>query len=183
MAQLGEWSGETETALDYWIRLLKLREDAQTREHAWRLASQQFDFDRSIPLLAEIMDQRPLTDIELDALIYGHESRARRNRLKPGCTLTCASTPASSGLDASAAKPGKHRAVRVQGQGLQGLLETLCPDHHRTGRFDTYLKLFDNKAAWQVLQVDNRKITDPNYWRSVPRWPGTWNWTMNCRCP
>jgi hypothetical protein len=41
MAHLGEWSGETETALDYWIRLLKLRETrkAVSTPGAWRASS------------------------------------------------------------------------------------------------------------------------------------------------
>ncbi|PMZ32194.1 hypothetical protein C1X25_35440, partial [Pseudomonas sp. GW247-3R2A] len=56
MGHLGEWRGDSQAALGYWIRLLKLHEDPQTREHAWRLASQQFDFDHAIPLLAEIME-------------------------------------------------------------------------------------------------------------------------------
>ena len=168
MAQLGEWSGETETALDYWIRLLKLREDAQTREHAWRLASQQFDFDRSIPLLAEIMAQRPLTDIELDALIYGHESRGTPQQ-------------AEAWLHAYLRKYPQHRLAwtrllqNLENTGQYASKAKVYKDYskrfaltttERVDWVDTYLKLFDNKAAWQVLQVDNRKITDPNYWRS-----------------
>ena len=49
---------------------------------------------------------------------------------------------------------------------------------------NTYLKLFDNQAAWDVLQVDNRKITDAELLAlRAPRWPGTWNSTTSCRSP
>ncbi|MCW6179544.1 tetratricopeptide repeat protein, partial [Klebsiella pneumoniae] len=75
MAHISEWRGDGEAALGYWVRLLKLHESAEVREHAWRLASMQFDFGQSISLLASIMQQRALTDTELDALIYAHESR------------------------------------------------------------------------------------------------------------
>ncbi|MFU2327314.1 tetratricopeptide repeat protein [Pseudomonas sp. NFX98] len=168
MAQLGEWRGETEAALGYWIRLLKLRETAETREHAWRLASQQFDFDRSIPLLAEIMDQRALTDIELDALIYGHESRGTPQQ-------------AEAWLHTYLRKYPQHRLAwtrllqNLENTGQYAAKAKVYKDYskrfaltstERVDWVDTYLKLFDNKSAWQVLQVDNRKITDPNYWRS-----------------
>ncbi|WP_448106263.1 tetratricopeptide repeat protein [Pseudomonas azerbaijanoccidentalis] len=168
MAQLGEWQGQSEAALDYWIQLLKLRETAQTREHAWRLASQQFDFDRGIPLLAEIMEQRALTDIELDALIYGHESRGTPEQ-------------AEAWLRTYLRKYPKHRLAwtrllqNLENTGQFAAKEKVYKDYskrfaltttERVDWVDTDLKLFDSKAAWQVLQVDNRKITDPNYWRS-----------------
>ncbi|MBV6826308.1 tetratricopeptide repeat protein [Pseudomonas sp. PD9R] len=168
MAQLGEWRGETDTALGYWIRLLKLRESAETREHAWRLASQQFDFDRSIPLLAEIMDQRALTDVELDALIYGHESRGTPKQ-------------AEAWLHTYLRKYPQHRLAwtrllqNLENTGQYAAKAKVYTDYskrfaltttERVDWVDTDLKLFDNKAAWQVLQVDNHTITDPNYWRS-----------------
>ncbi|SED99729.1 tetratricopeptide repeat protein [Pseudomonas migulae] len=168
MAHLGEWRGESEAALDYWIRLLKLREDPQTREHAWRLASQQFDFDRSIPLLGDIMNQRALTDVELDALIYGHESRGTPSQ-------------AEAWLHAYLRKYPKHRLAwtrllqNLENTGQYAVKAKVYKDYskrfaltttERVDWVDTYLKLFDNQAAWQVLQVDNRTITDQNYWRS-----------------
>ncbi|VVM81719.1 hypothetical protein PS645_02306 [Pseudomonas fluorescens] len=168
MAHLGEWRGEPAAALGYWIRLLKLEENPQTRERAWRLASQQFDFDRSIPLLAEIMNQRALTDIELDALNYGHESRG---------------TPAEAEtwFRAYVQKYPAHRL------GWTRLLQNL----ENTGQFDakskvyeryskrfklttveqvdwanTYLKLFDYESAWSVVQTDDQSIDDVDYWHT-----------------
>lgn len=168
MAQLGEWRGETEAALGYWIRLLKLRETPEAREHAWRLASQQFDFDRAIPLLAEIMDQRALTDVELDALIYGHESRGTPKE-------------AEAWLHTYLRKYPKHRLAwtrllqNLENTGQYAAKANVYKDYskrfaltttERIDWVDTYLKLFDSTSAWQVLQVDNRTITDPEYWRS-----------------
>jgi predicted Zn-dependent protease len=168
MAHLGEWRGDSEAALDYWIRLLELREDPQIREHAWRLASQQFDFDRSIPLLADIMKQRALTDVELDALIYGHESRGTPDQ-------------AEAWLHDYLRKYPKHRLAwtrllqNLENTGQYAVKAKVYKDYskrfaltttERVDWVDTYLKLFDNQAAWQVLQVDNRTITDQNYWRS-----------------
>ncbi|MFJ7284886.1 tetratricopeptide repeat protein [Pseudomonas sp. NPDC099000] len=167
MAHLGEWRGDSQAALGYWIRLLKLHEDPQTREHAWRLASQQYDFDRAIPLLAEIMEQRALTDVELDALNYAHESRGTP-------------TQAEAWLHAYLRKYPAHRLAwtrLLQNLENTGQFAKKTEVYQRyskrfalttTERVDwasTDLKLFDNQAAWDVLQVDNRKITDAGYWR------------------
>jgi hypothetical protein len=167
MAHLAEWRGETQAALDYWIRLLSLQEFPQTREHAWRLATQQFDFDRAIPLLAHIMDQRALTDIELDALVYSHESRGTPEQ-------------AESWLRGYVRKYPGHRLAwsrLVQNLENTGQYAAKAEVYKRfskrftltsTERVDwasTYLVLFDSQSAWDVMQVDNSKITDPNYWR------------------
>ncbi|SDN39649.1 Tetratricopeptide repeat-containing protein [Pseudomonas arsenicoxydans] len=167
MAHLGEWRGDTPAALDYWTRLLKLHEDPQTREHAWRLASQQYDFDHAIPLLAEIMEQRALTDVELDALIYGHESRGTPAQAEAWLHAYLRKYPAhrlawtrllqnleSTGQFAAKVEVYKNYSKRF------ALTTT-----ERVDWANTDLKLFDNQAAWDVLQVDNRKITDDSYWR------------------
>jgi len=168
MAKLGEWRGENEAALGYWIRLLKLREDPAIREHAWRLASQQFDFDRSIPLLEEIMDQRALTDIELDALIYGHESRGTPHEAEAWLRKYLRKYPQhrlawsrllqnleNTGQFASKAKLYRDYAKRFK------LNSTEQVDFA-----NTYLKLFDNQSAWEVLQADDQSINDEEYWRA-----------------
>ena len=167
MAQLGEWSGETETALDYWIRLLKLREDAQTREHAWRLATQQFDFDRAIPLLAHIMTQRALTNVELDALIYSHESRGTPEQAEAWLHAYLKKYPAHrlawTRLLQNLENTGQYAAkANVYKQLSKHFALTTT---ERVDWANTYLALFDSKAAWDVLQVDNKTITDPHYWR------------------
>jgi len=168
MARLGEWRGDNEAALDYWVRLLKLKEDPATREHAWRLASQQFDFDRSIPLLAEIMQQRALTDIELDALIYGHESRG---------------TPAEAEawLRTYLRKYPSHRLAwtrllqNLENTGQFAAKGKLYKDYAKRYKLttaeqvdwaSTHMKLFEEQAAWDVVKVDDPSIQDPEYWHT-----------------
>lgn len=58
-----------------WKQLLAGADDPALREHAWRLSLQMFDFDSAIELLAPIGAQRQMTDEELDALVYSHETR------------------------------------------------------------------------------------------------------------
>lgn len=168
MAKLGEWRGDNEAALDYWIHLLKLKEDPKIREHAWRLASLQFDFARSIPLLAEIMQQRPLTDIELDALIYGHESRG---------------TPAEaeSWLRTYLRKYPAHRLAwtrllqNLENTGQFAAKGKLYKDYANRYKLttaelvdwaSTEMKLFDEQAAWEVVKSDDASIDDPEYWHT-----------------
>jgi len=168
MAKLGEWRGENEAALGYWTRVLKLKEDAQVREHAWRLASQQFDFDRSIPLLAEIMQQRALTDTELDALIYGHESRG---------------TPAEAEawLRTYLRKYPSHRLAwtrllqNLENTGQFAAKGTLYKDYAKRYKLttdelvdwaSTEMKLFNEQAAWEVVKSADTSIDDPEYWRT-----------------
>lgn len=168
MAKLGEWRGDNEAALGYWIRVLKLKEDAQVREHAWRLASQQFDFDRSIPLLAEIMQQRALTDTELDALIYGHESRG---------------TPAEAEawLRTYLRKYPSHRLAwtrllqNLENTGQFAAKGTLYKGYAKRYKLttaelvdwaSTEMKLFNEQAAWEVVKSADTSIDDPEYWRT-----------------
>lgn len=168
MGHLGEWRGQTYEALGYWIRLLALREDPQTREHAWRLASQQFDFDRSIPLLAGIMDQRALTDVELDALIYGHESRGTPEQAQAWLQTYLRKYPkhrlAWTRLLQNLENTGQFAAKTKAYSGMSSRFALTSTE--RVDWANTWLKLFDNQAAWKVLQVDNRKITDDSYWRT-----------------
>lgn len=168
MAKLGEWRGDNEAALGYWIRALKLKEDAQVREHAWRLASQQFDFNRSIPLLAEIMQQRALTDIELDALIYGHESRGTP-------------TEAEAWLRSYLRKYPSHRLAwtrllqNLENTGQFAAKGELYKDYAKRYRLttaelvdwaSTEMKLFNEQAAWEVVKSDDASIDDPEYWHT-----------------
>ncbi|VVO46190.1 tetratricopeptide repeat protein [Pseudomonas fluorescens] len=168
MALLGEWRGENEAALTYWISLLRLREDPKLREHAWRLGSQQFDFDRSIPLLEEIMDQRALTDIELDALNYGHESRGTPNEaeawfrkyLRKYPSHRLAWTRLLQNLENTGQFESKTKVYESYAKRFK--LNTT----EQVDWANTYLKLFDNKSAWQVVQDDDQTIDDENYWHA-----------------
>lgn len=167
MAQLGEWRGDIQAALDYWMKLLALHEDPEVREHAWRLAIAQFDFDHAIPLLEGIARHRALEDDELDAVTYAHESRG---------------TPelAETWLHSYVRKYPKHRLAwsrllqNLENTGQYAVKARVYKDYAKRftltipERIDwagTHLKLFDNQAAWSVLQVKNRdKIKDKDYW-------------------
>lgn len=168
MARLGEWTGHPQRALDYWVSLLQQREDAQQHEHAWRLAAQLFDFDRAVPLLARLGEQRRLSDVELDALIYSHESRGSPEQ-------------AEQWLRGYLAQHPDHRLawMRLQ-QNLayteqfkeEALVWAEMARHfplspaERVAWAETHKKLFDSQGAWQVLSdVDSEKIEDADYWR------------------
>ncbi|WP_288461887.1 tetratricopeptide repeat protein [uncultured Pseudomonas sp.] len=74
LAQLGEWTGHMDEALDLWLRLLARQDDPERRDHAWKLAARAFRFDAVVELLAEASRQRQLDKTELDALIFAYES-------------------------------------------------------------------------------------------------------------
>lgn len=149
MAHLGEWQGNNQVALDYWIQLLGLKEDPAIREHAWRLASQQFDFERSIPLLGDIMHQRMLTDVELDALIYGHESRGTPVEAQAWLRAYLHKYPmhrlAWSRLLQSLENTGQFAAKAEVYQNLSKRFKLTSTE--QVDWANTYLKLFDNEAA------------------------------------
>lgn len=167
MAQLGEWNGYNEEALGYWIRYLELREDSKAQEHAWRLALQLFDFDRGIPLLAGLTVHRRLSDLELDALIYAHESRGTPEQAEQWLRDYLRSYP-------------QHRLAWMRllqnlenTQQFQAEAEvwTSMAKHfsltiaERVDWAEVHWKTFDPVAAWQVLDVDASEIVDPEYWR------------------
>ena len=167
MARLGEWNSYHAEALDYWIRYLQLRPDAATREHAWRLAIQLFDFDRGIPLLAGVAEQRRLTDIELDALIYSHESRGTPEQAErwlrgylrgyPGHRL------AWMRLIQNLENTQQYAAEAEAWEAMSRHFSLSTSE--RVDWAQVHWKLFDAQRAWQVLDVDYSAIDDPEYWR------------------
>ncbi|WP_137279288.1 tetratricopeptide repeat protein [Pseudomonas rhizoryzae] len=74
MAQLGEWSGHVDEALDLWLRLLARQDDPARRDHAWKLAARAFRFDAVVELLGGTSQARQLDKTELDSLIFAYES-------------------------------------------------------------------------------------------------------------
>lgn len=166
MARLGEWRGDNAAALGFWIRRLKLKDDPQMREHAWRLASQQFDFDRSIPLLAEIMQQRALTDVELDALIYGHESRGTPEQAESWLHAYLKKYPshrlAWTRLAQNLENTGKFAEKAKAYSEFAKRFELTMPE--RVDWASTYMKLFDEQAAWKVVQANDKSIKYSGYW-------------------
>jgi predicted Zn-dependent protease len=167
MAHLAEWKGDTAAALGYWIALLQLRDDPAQREHAWQLAIQSYDYDRAIPLLADIMQRRALNDAELDSLIFAHESRGTPEQAQAWLRDYLRKYPKQrdvwvrllQNLEATnqyAAKLPVYKAMAAR------FPLTIA---ERLDWASTYLKLYDMKSAWQVLEIDNRKVRDLGYWK------------------
>ncbi len=168
MAQLGEWTHDHRAALGYWLRLLERQEDLAVREHAWRLAAQLFDFDQVIPLLQTLGQQRRLSDGELEALVYSHNSRGTPEQLERWLRGYLTHHP-------------QHR------QAWQSLLQVLEQTHQyqavtevwarlerrfglsiaqRLAWAEAHWQLFDLPASWRVLlAIDDADIRDPAYWR------------------
>ncbi|WP_437880228.1 tetratricopeptide repeat protein [Pseudomonas sp. LRF_L74] len=168
MALLGEWTGHPVEALDYYIARLRQNEDPARREYAWRLASMLFDFDRAIPLLGEIADQRMLSDTELDALVYGHESRGTPEQ-------------AETWLRAYVKRHPQHKLawLRLQ-QNLENTLQYKAESEvwgelnqhfpltieQRLDWAAVYWRMYDLAGAWRVLDdVDHAKVRSVKYWR------------------
>ncbi|QLC72836.1 tetratricopeptide repeat protein [Pseudomonas sp. LPB0260] len=168
MAQLGEWVGETQAALGYWIRLLQLREDDETREHAWRLATQLFDFERAIPLLEGLSERRRLNDVELDALIYSQRSLGTPEALERWLRGYLRHHPehrkAWDGLRLLLEHNQQFAAeTRVWADMDKRFRLTVA---ERLAWAEAHWRLFDPAAAWQVLDaIDADTIDDEDYWR------------------
>ncbi|VXC07151.1 tetratricopeptide repeat protein [Pseudomonas sp. 9Ag] len=168
LAQLGEWTGHTVAALNFWLRLIQLEDNPSIREHAWRLAAQLFDFDNTIALLAGTGAGRQLTDVELDTLVYSHSERGTpeqaeqwlRNylRLQPGHQLAWM----------------RLRQILEQTQQLAAESVIWAAIEHRFGltidqRVDwaeVEWQLFNPQSAWQVLNsIETDSVADEAYWR------------------
>ena len=167
MGKLGEWTGRTNEALGFWLRLVQSRDEPAVREHAWRLASQLFDFENTIGLLAGAGKFRQLSDTELDALVYSHNARGTpeqaehwlRNYLRvwPGHRL------------------GWLRLQQILEQTHQHVaqVELWAEMDRRFGLTidqrvkwaETNWELFDPQAAWLVLEdVELESVTDETFW-------------------
>ncbi|MCU1729655.1 tetratricopeptide repeat protein [Pseudomonas sp. 7P_10.2_Bac1] len=166
MARLGEWQGETYQALDYWMAYLKLRDDPAAHEHAWRLSIQLFDFDHGIPLLASILDQRALTDAELDALVFAHEQRGTPQQAEAWLRASLKKYPKqrlawmrlSQNLENTEQFPAKAKVLQAMSRHFPLTVS------ERVDQASVHLKFFDTQGAWQALDIPNKTIDDPSYW-------------------
>ncbi|MDX1300041.1 MAG: tetratricopeptide repeat protein, partial [Pseudomonas sp.] len=168
LAQLAEWTARPQDALHYWVSALQLKEDSAMRDHAWRLATQLFDFDQAIPLLAQLAQQRRLSDVELDALVYSHQSRG---------------TP-EQGEAWLRSYLGLYPEQKIAWVRLQQILEhTLQYEQEsrvwaemdkrfgltiaqRVSWAEVDWKRFDAPAAWVTLNaIDPSQVDDDAYWR------------------
>ncbi|MCQ4311457.1 tetratricopeptide repeat protein [Pseudomonas stutzeri] len=167
LAQLGEWTGHSAQALDFWLRLVETDDRPAIREHTWRLAAQLFDFDHTVALLAALSEQRRLSDAELEALVYSHQARGTPSeaerwlrgylQLHPDHQLAWL----------------RLQLVLEQTQQLAAQAELWAEIERRFGlNVDQRVswarvnwELFDPKGAWQVLNdLDADAVTDEAYW-------------------
>lgn len=168
LAQLGEWTGHTTAALDFWLQLIQVKDTPVVREHAWRLAAQLFDFDSTIFLLAGTGARRQLSDVELDTLIYSHSERGTPEqaerwlrdylRMHPGHRLAWT----------------RLELLLEQTQQLAARVEVWAEIEQRFGLTiaqrvewaELYWQLFNPQAAWHVLNaIDTGLVTDAGFWR------------------
>lgn len=166
MARLGEWKGDNYQALDYWMAYLKLQDDPAAYEHAWRLSIQLFDFDHGIPLLTRLLDTRSLTGPELDALVFAHEQRGTpqlaeavlRASLKKYPQQRLAWVRLSQNLENTEQYPAKTVVMQAMAKHFPITVT------ERVDWAGSHLRFFDTQGAWQVLDIDNQGIEDPEYW-------------------
>lgn len=167
MGKLGEWTGRTNEALGFWLRLVQLRDEPAVREHAWRLASQLFDFDNTIGLLSGAGKLRQLSDTELDALVYSHNARGTPEQAERWLRDYLRVWPWH--------QLGWLRLQQILEQTHQqvALVELWAQIDRRFGltidqRVEWALdhwELFDPQAAWRVLEgVELDSVSDQAYW-------------------
>ena len=166
MARLGEWKGDTYQALEYWTAYIKLRDDPAAYDHAWRLSIQLFDFEHGIPLLTQILDNRSLTDIELDALVFAHEQRGTPEQAEAVLRASVKKYPkqrlAWVRLSQNLDNTEQYQAKTVVMQAMSQHFPITITE--RVDWASTHLKFFDTQGAWEVLNIDNQAIDDPSYW-------------------
>ena len=168
MALLGEWVGDPQAALGYWIRLLQVREDEETREHAWRLAAQMFDFARAIPLLEALSERRRLSDVELDALVYSQRSRGTPEALERWLRAYLQHHPehrrAWSALQLLLDHNQRFEAETEVWAAMDKRFNLTVAE--RLNWAEAHWRRFDAAAAWRVLDaIDSAAIDHKGYWR------------------
>lgn len=168
MAELGEWNNDFPAALTLWMRALELKYDPKHYEHAWRIALQIFDFDRGLQLLHPIAQERALTDIEIEAVFFAHESRGTPEQAEQWLRSYIEQYP-------------RHRlAWRYLQQNLEfteqysaeiALWERMAQHFTLTSKeimrwAEVHLYNYDVPGAWRVLNQDAKEfMDDAYYWR------------------
>lgn len=168
MARVAEWNDLNSESLTLWIDYLRLRPDPEIQDYAWRRAFQMFDFERGLPLLTDLTAERQLSDQELNALVYAHESRGTPRQAENWLRGYLQTYP-------------KHRLgwIRL----VQNLENTLQYEQESnvwqamSEQFNLSIservewasvnwKLYQPEHAWDVLDIESDGINDPDYWRT-----------------
>lgn len=169
LALIAEWQGDIPGALQHWVALFKLHNEPGQYEHAWRLALQGFEFDQGIPLLADIMHSRALTDTELDALIYAEESRGTPEHAEHWLRSYLRHYPkhrlAHLRLLQNLENTGQYDERLVAWQNFSAHFKLTMAE--RLDWVSNHLKHFDNESAWQVIDaVDTSTVKEVEYWET-----------------
>ncbi|HKS13336.1 MAG TPA: tetratricopeptide repeat protein, partial [Pseudomonas sp.] len=173
VALVAEWQHDYPAALNHWLALLKRQDEPGLYEHVWRLALQgptdDTGYEQGIALLASIRETRPLTDTELDALVYAEQTRGTPEN-------------AEQWLQGYAQQHAGHRLAWVRL--LQNLEDSRQYDkrlevwnryaerfpltmRERMDWASNHLRRSDPQAAWRVINgVDSRTVDDLDYWRA-----------------
>ncbi|GGD05879.1 tetratricopeptide repeat protein [Halopseudomonas salina] len=169
MAQLGEWLGNSRAALDYWTQYLNLREDPQAREHAWRLAFQLYDYQQGIALLEPTAGDRRLSEEKLDALVFGYESLGQPARTEAWLRQYLRSYPSHRMAWVRLLQNLEHtqqfEAQTAVWDDMASRFELSTTE--RIEWASAYWRIYQPERAWDILDIDNRNIDDPEYWRTL----------------
>lgn len=169
MAQLGEWLGNSNQALDYWVDYLALREDSEAREHAWRLAFQLFDYQRGIDLLEPLARQQTLSTEKLDALVFAYSAIGRpegaerwlRGYLERHPSHRLAWTRLLANLE----NTQKYAAQLEVWEAMDRRFELNIDE--RINWASAYWRLYQPEQALAVLDIDTSDVDNPRYWRTL----------------
>lgn len=168
MAQVAEWNGLNSDALTLWIAYLRLRPDPQLQDYVWRLAFQIFDFERGLPLLTELTAKRQLSDEELDALIYAHESRGTPARAEGWLRDYLEAYPEHRlGWVRLIQNLENTLQYEAEAEAWQAMAEQFqLSIAERVEWASVHWKLYQANEAWRVLDIDTEGVADPDYWRT-----------------
>ncbi|MEH6388968.1 tetratricopeptide repeat protein [Pseudomonas profundi] len=168
MAKVAEWNGLNSEALTLWISYLRLRPDTQLQDYVWRRAFQIFDFERGLPLLTELTDKRQLSDEELDALIYAHESRGTPAKAEEWLRNYLQAYPEHRlgwvRLIQNLENTLQYEAEAETWQAMAEQFQLSAAE--RVEWAGVHWRLYQPDHAWHVLDIDTDGIVDADYWRT-----------------
>lgn len=167
VAQVGQWQGDKHGALDLWLKALRLDPTPQAREQAWQLALALEDYAQAVPLLTQISASRALSDTELDALVYAHESAGTQVEGQVWLDTYTGQYPQHRRawlVRIASLENSRHYGSAAQAWGQMAEHLPLTP-LERVQWANTYLHSDNAANAWKVLDIDTAGITERSFWR------------------
>ncbi|WP_177432018.1 tetratricopeptide repeat protein [Pseudomonas sp. o96-267] len=168
LARLAEWTGHTQQALNYWVQMLAEHEDPALRERVWRYSLQLFDFDQVVNALAAIDQHRQMSDLEVDTLVYSHETRGTPDEAESWLRAYLQRYPnhlfARQRLRMLLENTQQFRKEVEQWKILAERMPLTTKDRIRWAK--VHWNLFEPDQAWQVLaDADPAQLDDPEFWQ------------------